>query len=351
MFFRKRQYSYRASPSRSFSPIFLVGIVLLLSAFFVAAQVYQFFFATSDREAVAFSVASGESFAGVAQRLEDEDFISSAYLLRLGAKLSGSDVHVRAGTTTIVPGASYADILYALRYPSGEFEVSITIPEGYTLFQIGAAVRSALPHISEEEWNRVTGSASPFTAEDFSFLASKPAGHDLEGYLFPDTYRFYEGASAEDVVERMLKTMSARLQALDVPTGDASEMSVHELLSLASIIEREVRKPEEMREVADIFLKRLAIGMALQSDATVNYVTGGKDPSISFADRDLDTPYNTYQYPGLPPGPISNPGMNALRAVYHPAENSYYYFLTDAAGTVYYAETHDVHVLNKQKYL
>lgn len=351
MLFRTQTYGYLGKrPRRSRVP-FVIAVFVLLGVIVLSRQVHQYFLRSSDASGVSFTVSEGESFSSVSSRLADAEIIPSAWWFRLSAKFAGLDDDIRAGTTIVIPGDRSANILGALVYPSGDSEVSVTIPEGYTLAQIGITVRAALPHITEEEWSRVTGASSPFVSHAFVIFSQKPASVDLEGYLFPDTYRFFENATAEDVVERMLNTMESRVTALGSPTGDAAGMTGHELLTLSSIIEREVRKSEEMKEVADIFLKRLEIGMALQSDATVNYVTGGKDPSLSLTDRDLDTPYNTYQYPGLPPGPISNPGANALRAVWNPAENPYFYFLTDAEGTVYYAETHDVHVLNKALYL
>lgn len=350
MLFRQRQYSYRSS-RRSSRLLWILTCIVFLSFFVAFRQIRQYFFVTSDAASLSFSVAEGESFASVAARLEDADVIPSAFWFRVAARFAGLADDVRAGTTLVTPGDRSSDILGALVYPSGVAEVSVTIPEGYTLVQIGDAVRARLPHITEEEWLRVTGSNSPFVSDAFVLAAQKPVDVDLEGYLFPDTYRFFYDATAEDVVGRMLRTMESRVKSLGSAAGDAEGMTTHELITLSSIIEREVRNPEEMREVSDIFLKRLDIGMALQSDATVNYVTGGDDPSISLSDRDTDSLYNTYKYPGLPPGPISNPGMNALRAVWNPAENDYYYFLTDAEGNVYYAATHNEHVVNKALYL
>lgn len=351
MLFRTQTYGYLGRRPRKSRVSFIVAAFFLLCAFVAIRQINQYFFRSSDAAEVSFSVGEGESLASVSRRLAEEDIIPSAWWFRISAKFAGLDDDIRAGATVVIPGDRSADILGALMYPSGASEVSVTIPEGYTLAQIGATVRAALPRITTEEWQRVTGVSSPFAADAFVVSSQKPIDVDLEGYLFPDTYRFFKDATAEDVVERMLRTMESRVSALGAPTGDAAGMTTHELLTLSSIIEREVRNAEEMRQIADIFLKRLEIGMALQSDATVNYVTGGDDPSISLIDRDLESPYNTYQNPGLPPGPISNPGMNALRAVWNPAQNDYYYFLTDAEGNVYYAETHDEHVLNKARYL
>lgn len=351
MLFRTQSYGYLGRRSRRSRIPLVLAAFFLIFVFVAVRQVHQYFFRTSDSAQVSFTVDEGESFSSISKRLVDEDIIPSAWWFRISAKFAGLDDDIRSGTTVVTPGDRSADILGALMYPSGASEVSVTIPEGYTLAQIGATVRTALPDITAEEWQRVTGVSSPFATDAFVVSSQKPTDVDLEGYLFPDTYRFFKDATAEDVVERMLRTMESRVASLGVPTGDAEGMTGHELITLSSIIEREVRDAEEMRQVSDIFLKRLEIGMALQSDATVNYVTGGDDPSISLTDRDLESPYNTYQNPGLPPGPISNPGMNALRSVWNPAENGYFYFLTDAEGTVYYAETHEEHVLNKALYL
>ena len=150
----------------------------------------------------------------------------------------------------------------------------------------------------------------------------------------------------------MLDTMADRVGDLGRPIGDAATMTTHEILTLASIIEREVRQPSTMKNVADIFLKRLDIGMALQADSTVNYVIEGDSPSITLDQRDnTESPYNTYKYPGLPPGPISAPSANAIDAVLNPTANNYLYFLTTDDGEIYYAETHEEHVRNKVQYL
>ena len=128
-------------------------------------------------------------------------------------------------------------------------------------------------------------------------------------------------------------------------------MTMHELLTLSSIVEKEVRTAETMKNVADVFLKRLDIGMALQSDATINYIIKGDNPSPLYSDLEVESPYNTYKHAGLPPGPISAPGLNALNAVLHPASNTYLYFLTTDEGAIYYAETYEEHLRNKARWL
>jgi len=126
---------------------------------------------------------------------------------------------------------------------------------------------------------------------------------------------------------------------------------MHEMLTMASIIEREVRGDVDRKMISDLFWRRLDIGMALQADSTVNYVTGGKNPSISFVDRDIDSPYNTYKYRGLPPGPISNPSLSSIEAAIYPEQNNYFFFLTDPAGKVYYGRTLGEQGANRALYL
>jgi UPF0755 protein len=336
---------------RSLVRLLVVAAAVSVVCFVVALnQINRIFLQQpkKDAQAVTFTVSPGESFATVDRRLKDEGIIANALWFRVAAEFAGLTDDVQSGTYAFTPGQSYADILAHLT-TSEVTDVSITFPEGLTIKQMGELVQAKFK-ISAEDWSKATGQYSSFETHPFVVRAKKPDGVDLEGYLFPDTYRFFADATADDIVKKMLDTMETRVNGLDAPTGDAKGMTTHEILTLASIVEREVRKPSEMKNVADIFLKRLSIGMALQADSTVNYVTGGDDPSISLDDRYLDSPYNTYENPGLPPGPISNPGMNALTAVIHPADNPYLYFLTDELGNVYYAETFDQHISNR-KYL
>lgn len=301
-----------------------------------------------DGAMVTIVVVPDESFASVAKDLEEQGVVTASWL-RLYAKFF-DDAKVFPGTYKVVVGASYRAILQDLR--GGEAEtVRLTIPEGFSLVQIGERVHEALPDISMESWKSVTGVGGDFENDAFVIASSKLKSVDLEGYLFPDTYEFSVNATAHDVANTMLRAMEKHVHDLGDVTGDADHLSVHELLTLASIVEKEVRTPESMGNVADIFLKRLAINMALQADSTVNYVIHGTDPSVSLDDTKIDSPYNTYKHPGLPPGPISSPSLNALTAVFHPIHNDYYYFLTTDSGEIYYAETFEEHVRNKGRYL
>jgi UPF0755 protein len=183
-------------------------------------------------------------------------------------------------------------------------------------------------------------------------LAAKPAGTSLEGYLFPDTYRLFKKATPGEIVGELAANLERRLEGAGLAEKiAASGHSLHEILTLASIVEREVRSPEDRRLVADIFWRRLAAGLALQADSTVNYATGKSVAAASAEDLKTASRFNTYRYPGLPPGPICNPGLSAIRAVLEPEPNRYWFFLTDDEGQVHYAATFEEHTQNKARYL
>lgn len=305
-----------------------------------------------DVQAQTVTIAEGENFQMIAKDLKAHDVIANAAWFQIAGRIWGLADNVKAGTYALLPGESYKRLLATLTAGTvADADIRVTIPEGYTLQQM-EDILVAKGLVTALDWQAATGLDSPLESQTFVVTAQKPDDVDLEGYLFPDTYRFAADVTAVEIAETMLENMAERVSDVGSPRGDAAGMTVHEVLTLASIVEREVRQPSTMKNVADIFLKRLEIGMPLQADSTVNYVTGGKDPSISFEDRDnTDSPYNTYQNPGLPPGPISAPSMNAIEAVMDPTHNPYYYFLTTDDGEIYYAQTNDEHAANKARYL
>ncbi len=308
----------------------LFGIFALLLVIVVAAGLRQAWFfwvdgvpADGPTEIV---VEEGTGFSALADQLEEDDLVRSAFWFKVLAYLHGAASDLKAGSYVIETGASYANLINLLVDGTVGDDLSVTIPEGYTEDQIAELVVERFA-ITRAEWDAV--------------------GNGMEGYLFPDTYRFFVDATAQDIVAEMRALFDQKVEGLAPPDGYVEK----DLVTIASIIEREVQVDADMALVADIIYKRLDAGMPLQMDSTVNYFTGKDTPSISFADRDIDHPYNTYLYAGLPPGPISNPGLNALKAAANPEANDYYYFLTDADGAVHYAETYEQHLANKAQYL
>ncbi len=313
-----------------------VLIVLCLGAIAVGAFVSDAYFASPKKGVsdIVFVIPSGASVDFIAQSLKKEQIISNAFFFKVYTRLSHTSSALQAGTFLLKTHMSFHSVISVLMNAKSQ-EVQVTIPEGYTKEQIGTVIMAVLPTISEGDW--------------------KDATKGQEGFLFPDTYRFRADAEAKTIVEIMNLTLKRRLTENNIAVPDnqimTNGMSYHDVITLASILEREVRSSHEMATVAGIFLRRLKIGMALQADSTVNYVTGKQTPGISTDDSRIDSPYNTYKNMGLPPGPISNPGMNAIRAVLNPVMTDNLYFLTTPDGRVVYAKTFEEHVSNKYKYV
>jgi len=335
----------------AFALLFIIGLVVTVN------QVNQIYLRTPKADAVpvVFTIdeSIGGTFAGVASKLKEAGLIQNTFWFRVAGELSGKTNDIQLGTFDLKSGMNYQSILSAITSTNVN-EVSVTIPEGLSIKQMGEIVASKLS-VSKADWEKATGVHSTFEGHPFVIAAQKPDSVDLEGYLFPDTYRFFKTATAEDVVKKMIDTMALKYAdaVKDNENTEAKKLGFtpHDYLVLASIVEKEVRLPTTMKVVSGIFMNRLSINMALQVDSSVNYITGGDDPSVSYADLQIDSPYNTYKYRGLPPGPISAPGANALFAVFHPTETEYMYFLTTDAGDVRYSKTLEQHNEYKAMYL
>ena len=184
-----------------------------------------------------------------------------------------------------------------------------------------------------------------------SYVGVSPAiENPMEGYLFPDTYEVPSDATAKDIVKLMAKTFDEQL------TDDMREaaakygLSIHEFVTLASLIEKGVMDDDDRPKVAQVFLKRLEVEMPIQSCATIQYLLKEPKEDLTFEDLKIDSPYNTYENPGLPPGPIASPGEKALEAAAHPSATNYLYFVADRKGKTYYSETFDEHMEKVEKY-
>lgn len=192
---------------------------------------------------------------------------------------------------------------------------------------------------------------------NYSFLKDKPEYYGLEGYLFPDTYRVYASSTVTEVVEKMLANFDQKLTPKMREDIKSQGRSIYDVVTLASIVEKEsplnYRSGDnrDARIIAGIFLNRLRIGQALQSDATLSYIYSDNKAAHGGEELEADSPYNTYKYKGLPPGPICNPGILAIEAAIYPIKTDYNYFLTTDNGDVVYARTYDDHLKNKYKYL
>lgn len=236
-------------------------------------------------------------------------------------------------------------------------EVSVTTIEGWSQIQIAE-------HLEEQglfSKKDFLAAIEKYDTAKFPLIDTRKSKKSLEGYLFPDTYRFVKTATPEDVITKMLANFSSRVDSLGItPTSKfPADLSLPELITLASIIEKEsggkgsvdgsLSLQDERNLVAGVFYNRMDIGQALESDATVNYVTGKDDPSASGEDIAVNSPYNTYKFAGLPPGPICNPSLGSIRAAFSPAKTDFFYFLhKQPSGKVDFSKTFAEHVSKKQ---
>jgi len=309
-----------------------------------------------------FVVAEGESVGSVTDRLVEAGYVRSRTAFRWSLLWSRLATRIQPGQHDLTGVRSYGGIVRRLTGPDAvEPEVTLLFREGETLRDLhGSLVELGLLDAADGLFALTGQSAAVGTADvqamtslksEYGFLSSLPNGLGLEGFLFPDTYRLYRNASASDVVYKLLDNFGQKAWPELELMAASSNRSLFETVTMASVLEREVRGTEDMRLVSDIFWRRLDAGMPLQADSTVNYATGGSRPSVSYEDIRLDSPFNTYLYRGLPAGPIGNPGVEAIRAAANPEPNGFWYFLTDTEGGVHYARSLDEHNSNRSRYL
>lgn len=294
---------------------------------------------SSDKSEVGFTVAAGERPPLTAQRLQRAKLIRSDWAFMLYLTLHGWRSQIRAGDYLLQPSQSSSQIAKTL--VGGRVQRNLlVVPEGSTVKEIGE--RAAKRGVAESEFN--TALAARY---EYDFLATKPANVGLEGYLFPDSYQVRSTTGASALVRTMLDNFGRKLTDEHVAGFARLGLNLHQGITLASIVEQEVADPEDRRKVAQVFLKRLRIGQALESDPTTQYAADllGKPFDLKLA-----SPYNTYHQRGLPPGPICNPGLDAIAATIDPAKTDYLYFVSADDGTTYFAKTFDEHQRNVAKY-
>jgi len=323
--------------------------------------------ASVDDRPVRFVVASGTPARAIGQNLEQAGLIRDATLFEAYVRANGLDNRLAAGEFTLAPSMTLREIAESLTRAQAA-AISITIPEGWRLEQAADYLsRGGLLGEQEGAVYRDRALAGDLTGLDpirYPFLQQRPAGSSLEGYLFPDTYLLPASApTARDVLARQLDTFGQRVLPLfeEAQAAGQLRLSLHEVLTLASIVEREAVAPEERPSIAGVYLNRLAAGMKLDADPTVQYAMGyqpaaeqwWKTPVFLEEYSSVDSPYNTYLYAGLPPGPIAAPGLSSIRAVLSPEQHDYLYFVAipDGSGRHVFATTFVEHEENVRRYL
>ncbi|MFO7813299.1 MAG: endolytic transglycosylase MltG [Pelovirga sp.] len=292
--------------------------------------------------AVSLDVTPGSSLQRVARKLEEQGVISHTLLLRILAKWHDQEQQIQAGRYTFTVPATPGDILE--RLVRGDVDkVSLTIPEGYTLQQIIEEIDEAGYGEGDKLWQ---------LAHDPEFIASLGIKADsLEGYLFPETYRFVPGTSEAGLLRMMVEQFRRTLSPEKQEAARRLGLSLHQHVTLASLIEKETGVVDEMPLISSVFHNRLAINMRLQTDPTVIYGVDDYSGFITRRHLNTPTPYNTYIIYGLPPGPIASPGRAALHAAVFPEETDYYYFVSRGDGSHHFSRTLREHNNAVQKYL
>lgn len=303
---------------------------------------------------VTFVVATSTPAQAVVDSLTSEKIIASGWRYRLYGWIDRSVLHPKAGTFVLRRGQSYREIARILALGPTRREVEIRVIEGETVDELAVQLKAEqnVPVVETQALIGRSANRAPFDAKlraDFPFLVDLPRNRPLEGYLFPNTYRVWGDQLPEGLVRKQLQEFQQRFGAATVTKKSDPLKTLDEVIILASIVEAEVREDADRRIVAGIFLNRLRDGMGLQSDATLSYVTGSGRARSNASDLELDSPFNTYKYRGLPPSPVNNPAASAINAVLDPAPTDYVFFLTDPSGKVLYARTLEEHTANRRK--
>ena len=289
-------------------------------------------------------IREGLSTAEIADRLAEKNVIDSTLKFRILARIYGYDDKLRPGSYTFTPGMSYDDVFAKLL--TGEKKlIQFTVPEGFGVKEIAERLYN-LDLANKDDFLQAAENFAPF---DYMHK-HKNVFFAAEGFLFPDTYTVENDVEIDEILSLMANTFDEKLTPAMRAQATKMDLSIYDLITLASMVEREVRFPEDRAIVAQVLLKRLKLNMPLQTDATLQYLMDSPKEEVTIEDTQIDSPYNTYQHVGLPPGPIANPGMASIEAVLQPANTDYLYFVADRSGHNHYAHTYEEHLNLVNKY-
>lgn len=280
---------------------------------------------------VKITVENGQGAQSIARELFENGIVRQSKFAQNLIVSNGGERKIPAGTYIFKAPLNIFTV--ARRITSGDFgyiPVKVTVPEGTGSKRLASIINSKFPHIA---------------TSTFEVLA-----REKEGYLFPETYFFSPEVTEQEIIDRMSVIFARKIEPFEQKIASSTK-SLHEVLTIASILEGEVQTVEDKKIVADLLERRIKIGMPLQVDTTLVYSIGKTSAELTIKDLRTDSPYNTYTRRGLPPTPISNPGIESIEAVLEPTPNEYLFYLSDKDGITRFSKTHDEHVKLKQKYL
>lgn len=320
----------------------LLAVALIVAAPYIKEGVST---TSSEGEAVVVEIPKGASTEDIGEVLKENELIKSVTIFKIRAKMSPDGAKMNYGTFNLHRGMCIPDIIETL---AGTYAtrptVMFTVPEGFSVQQIAARAEE-LGLCSKEEFLDALNDDY-----DYYFLENIPAvdGADyiLQGFLYPETYEFFMDSSAHDIIDRMLAQFGKEIKKIKIP----KDKSLYEIVTIASLLEREALLDSEMPIIAGVINNRLELGMRLQIDATVQYaVTNGEYNinRVTYDDLEIDSPYNTYKIAGLPAGPVSSVSAVAIKAAVEPVEHDYLYYHTDTEkndGSHIFTKTYNEHL-------
>jgi UPF0755 protein len=318
-------------------------LVIVITVFFVLVIGGYLTFFTANHfykpAPYTFEIKDGEGLASVANRLYQQSIIPSKFNFRVAAFLYGAETKIKAARFKIPNDLSYLDLLDLFINGPANFLKPIRINEGQTLKWLGAKVKRDL---------KIDSAAFVNLAKNKEFIQSLGLNvSSLEGYLFSKTYKVYERSLPQEVIKIFYNSFTQFFNDTLKQRAKEIGFTVHEVLTLASIIKGETNNVKEMPTISAVYHNRLRIGMKLQADPTIQYLLPNGWRRLTYDDLKIDSPYNTYKYYGLPPAPINNPGANAILAALYPDKNNYLYFVANGKGGHNFAKSYSDH----QKYV
>ena len=328
-------------------------LIQILTTALIGYLIYFFLLTTPSQtvETKPLVIEKGQGVQKIAELLKTAGFIKSKFGFETLVWFKGASDQLQAGEYKLPTKLSLNQLVDYLAKGIGAMaERELKIIEGWTiidideyLFKEGVA--------KKDEFIQAVGPNYQLPITNYQFFTDKPKKKGLEGYLFPDTYQVYKNATVEDIARKMLENFDKKLTAEMRVDIESRGRTVFDIVRMASIIEAEVPHVEDRPIISGLLWKRLEVGMLLQVDSTLNYATGNKSRALSFEELKIDSLYNSYKYPGLPPTPIGNPGLDAIKAAIYPKESPYWFFLSSKDGKTIFSKTLEEHNAAKAKYL
>lgn len=310
----------------------VAAILAILAAWFLIALFQPFHSAGSGRVEV--NVPKGSSVSEVGDLLSEKGVIDSSTFFQIRVTLAGKRSEIYSGHFTLAHNMSYGEAIDALSQPPVKRTVTVTIPEGYT--------RSQTAQLVEEDgvpgnYTKATVRSKYLNPADYGGKGAK----DLEGFLFPDTFELKPKAPVADLVQLQLQDFKRRIKGVDMSYAKSKNLTVFDVLTIASMVQHEAGVSSQFKDVASVIYNRLHEGMPLGIDATIRFATGNYTKPLTESELAINSPYNTRTNAGLPPGPIGNPGLEAIEAAAHPAKTDYLFYVTTpgACGKLTFAKT------------